>query len=183
MSAEQDLLNIIFDPEPAYPWEPFSPEAETRLDALMAEFDGDDVDAAIAAGWSAFSQQLDAQWASASPATSGVMATLTAQFQNRMPANLLQIIAAKAQGLVQEGRPMVDQLVACVNEVLPTWDATDLGVLARPMAYSLRDGRGEIVDLNLRALPEKDWESLSPVEQARLSLVVASVALQTAKED
>ena len=54
-------------------------------------------------------------------------------------------------------------------------------MLARPLAYSLRDGRGEILDLNLRAIPVADWDSLSDLEQARLSLTVASVALKVAQ--
>ena len=69
----------------------------------------------------------------------------------------------------------------CVDDVLPGWNADDLAVLARPLAYSLRDGRGEILELNLRAIPATDWDSLSTLEQARLTLTVASVALKVAQ--
>jgi hypothetical protein len=182
MAAECDLLNSIFTPETVYPWEPQSPEAAASLDELAAEFDDEDVDAAIAAGWQTFSQTLEAQWDTGNTATAGLVAQLTEQFGCRMPAPYVKILVAAAQALGQSGQSTLEQLVACTSQVLPHWDAADLGVLARPLAYSLRDGHSEVLDLNLRSIPQTDWDGLSPIEQARLSLVVASVAIKTVSE-
>jgi hypothetical protein len=92
----------------------------------------------------------------------------------------LQRLATSATTLARSGQPLIDQLVTCVHDLLPTWDTADLAVLARPLAYSLRDGRGEIVDLNLQAIPTTAWDDLSELDQARLTLTIASVALKTA---
>jgi hypothetical protein len=51
------------------------------------------------------------------------------------------------------------------------------------LAYSLRDGRREILALNLRSISQVDWNTLSDIEQARLSLAIASVALKAAEQE
>ncbi|MBE9136984.1 hypothetical protein IQ254_07170 [Nodosilinea sp. LEGE 07088] len=191
MTAEHDLLASILAAEAVYPWLPLSPEAESYLTGLEAELDavedGSDVSAAITAGWQALSAQMTTQMAAydtasalSQPAVASVLGQIS-QFQERIPGGLLQSLATSATTLARSGQPLIDQLVQCVSVVLPTWNADDLAVLARPLAYSLRDGRGEILDLNLRAISTAPWENLSDIEQARLTLAIASVALQTAQ--
>lgn len=186
MTAEHDLLTSILSSEAVYPWQPL--EAEGYLTQLEAEFDAlveDEVDAAIAAGWQTFSAQI----ADLAPSPSGgdlaqpagAILDQIRQFQDRLPIGLLQSLAASATALARSGQPLIDQLVTCVNDLLPAWDAADLAVLARPLAYSLRDGRGEIVDLSLRAIPTTTWDNLSDVDQARLTLAIASVAIKAAE--
>jgi hypothetical protein len=185
MSAEQDILASLFAAEQPYPWEPLSPDGEDYLNCLEAELEDDPVvDEAIAIGWSQVSTLLEAQWASVSTSmTERVISTLEAKFKGRMPEDALGTIATAATNLIQSSRPVAEQLVETVKAVLPGWDTGDLAVLARPLAYSLRDGRGEILELTLRAAPQAEWESLSEIEKARLSLAVASVALNLAKEE
>jgi hypothetical protein len=77
----------------------------------------------------------------------------------------------------------LDRLVACAQAVLPTWDAGDLAVLARPLVYSLRDGHSEILDLNLQSIPQADWQNLSDIERARLSLTLAAFALKVVDQE
>ncbi|TVQ06320.1 MAG: hypothetical protein EA368_17300 [Leptolyngbya sp. DLM2.Bin27] len=189
MAAEQDLLASILTFDAAYPWQPLAPEAEGYLASLEAEFDafdaidGGDLEAAIAAGWQGLEPQLTVSLAAQPPAVESAPVAAPIldqlrQFQARIPSGLLQHLAATATTLARSGQPLIDQLVHCVNEVLPDWDTADLAVLARPLAYSLRDGRGDILDLNLRAIPTSPWETLSDLEQARLTLVIASVALR-----
>ncbi|PZV22196.1 MAG: hypothetical protein DCF21_00625 [Leptolyngbya sp.] len=201
MAAEHDLLASILisegasesasegASEGAYPWEPLAPEAEGYLASLETEFgalDDGDLTAAIAAGWQILESQMTAlataqqSEAEIAVAAAPILGQLR-QFQTRMPGGLLQSLATAATALSRSGQPLIDQLVHCVNDILPGWDAADLAVLARPLAYSLRDGRGEIVDLNLRAISDGPWETLSEVEQARLTLTVASVALKAAQ--
>lgn len=187
MAIELDLLASILSPETAYPWQPLAPEAETYLASLEAEFDaldGGETNAAIAAGWQALSTQMAAQMGDfeSQPTVNPVLEQLR-QFQSRVPSGLLHRLAISATALARSGQPLIEQLVQCVDDILPGWDADDLAVLARPLAYSLRDGRGEILDLNLRAIPAADWDSLSSLEQARLTLTVASVALKVAQSE
>lgn len=190
MAAKQDLLASILTPteasEGSYPWEPLAAEAEGYLTSLETEFetlDDGDLTAAIAAGWQILEAQMMTLTTAQPPApemasSAASMPSPLRQFQTRIPDGLLQRLAAAANTLARSGQPLIDQMVQCVNDILPGWDAADLAVLARPLAYSLRDGRGEIVDLNLRAISDGPWETLSEVEQARLTLTIASVALK-----
>lgn len=185
MATEHDLLASILNPETGYPWQPLAPEAESYLASLETEFDAVDdgeLSTAIAAGWQVLAAQMATQMSTLeiSPAVSPVLEQLR-QFQSRVPGALLHRLAASATALARSGQPLIDQLVQCVDDILPGWNADDLAVLARPLAYSLRDGRGEILELNLQAIPATDWDSLSDLERARLSLTVASVALKVAQ--
>jgi hypothetical protein len=184
--AKQDLLAHILRAGPNYPWQPADPEAEPYLASLEAEFDAladTELEAAIATGWQTLSAQLISQMSPPEPLPPSVAAVLNRldQFQGRLPGDLLQSLATAATTLTRSSQPLINQLVQCVNTVLPTWETEDLMVLARPLAYSLRDGRGEILNLNLRAIPTVDWEALSDLEQARLTLTIASLALKAAQ--
>jgi hypothetical protein len=185
MSAEQDFLASIFSSGQTYPWEPLSPDGEAYLDHLASELaDDPGVDEAITSGWNTMASLLATQWANVgTSAVDRLLTALKAEFQGRLPEDVLGTIATAAANLVQSSRPVAEQLVETVKSALPHWDTGDLAVLARPMAYSLRDGRGEILDMTLRSAPLKEWDSLSDIEKARLSLAIASVALQKAKED
>lgn len=183
MAAERDLLSSVLNPEPPYPWNPQAPEAEAYLANLETTFDDPLVDEAIAQGWTVFSQQLESQWEPSTAMLTSLGLQLREQFSGQVPEALLKTLVASATDLVNSGRPLIEQLVACVNVVLPTWDTADLAVLARPLAYSLRDGRSEIVALNLGSIPQTDWAALSDIEQARLGLAMASMALKLAEQE
>lgn len=186
MAVEHDFFTHLFSLETSYPWEGHSPEGAAYLatvDELAQEMLQDDAIAdSLSQGWTAFSGQLEAQWPSVTP-ESTLLTLLQQQFQERMPTHLLRTIATTASQVAHSGRPLVDQLVDCVNTVLPGWDTGDLAVLARPLAYSLRDGRRDILAVHLRSVSPADWEALSAVEQARLSLAIASVALKAAASE
>ncbi|NJL46057.1 MAG: hypothetical protein HC922_10810 [Leptolyngbyaceae cyanobacterium SM2_3_12] len=183
MAAERDLLSSILNPEPPYPWNPLAPEAETYLASLETEFDDPLINGAITQGWTAFSQQLESQWEPPAALVTSLGMQIKEQFQGQVPEALLKTLVASATDLVNSGRPLIEQLVACVNAVLPSWDDADLAVLARPLAYSLRDGRSEVIALNLGSLPQADWGALSEIEQARLGLAMASMALKLAEAE
>jgi hypothetical protein len=186
MATEHDLLASILSTEPTYPWQPLAPEAELYMASLEAELDmleDEGMTAAIAAGWQNFEAHMTTQMPVPEllqTASRSVLEQIR-QFQERVPNDLLQSLATSATTLTRSGQPLIDQLVQCVNAVLPAWNTDDLAVLARPLAYSLRDGRGEILELNLRAIPVTNWDSLSDLEQARLTLTIASVALNAAQ--
>jgi hypothetical protein len=185
MSAEQDLLASIFASGQPYPWEPLSPDGEDYLNHVEAQLDGDpEVEDAIAAGWYRVSSLLETQWASAeATAPERLLSALKARFQERMPEDALGTLAAAAAKLVQSGRPLAEQLVETAQAILPGWDTGDLVVMARPLAYSLRDGQNDVLDVTLGSVPQVEWESLSDIEKARLGLAIASVALNLAKQE
>jgi hypothetical protein len=182
MTAESDLLTSLVNEQPPYPWLPSHPASEPYFTQAAAELEDALLDQAIAAGWQRLSSQLETLWADQAAAahtlTQTLAQTLIAQFQSRVPVDRLQIIAATVADLSHRGQSYLDQLVNCASAVLPTWDRGDLAVLARPLAYSLRGGQSEILDLNLRTMQQVDWDALSEIEQARLSLAIAAVALK-----
>lgn len=182
MNTELELLLQILDPQVPYPWNPHSEEGEAYLAALESEWDDAGTEAAIAAGWQALSGQLETLWAEqTTPTAVHLLRILSQQFADRVPQNILQTLSQQAIATVESGRPLINQLVQCAQSVLSDWDTSDLEVLARPLAYSLRDGQGEILDLHLRSVRQVEWSTLSELEQARLSLAIASLALNQAK--
>ena len=185
MTAASDLLTSLVSDQTPYPWLPSHPASEPYFTQAAAELADPMVDEAIAAGWQQFSNQLEALWADQSTTThtltQTVAQTLIAQFQGRVPLDRLQTIAATVADLSHQGQSYLDQLVSCASAMLPSWDRGDLAVLARPLAYSLRGGQSEILDLNLRTMQVFDWDNLSEIEQARLSLAIAAVALKAAE--
>lgn len=182
MTAQSDLLANVVNPQSSYPWDVADPATDDYFAAIDESLDDPAVEAAIAAGWQRFSVQLETLWGTSDSVTEQITHRLMDQFQARMPADILAQIAAQAADLSRQGQALIDQLVVCASTILPTWDADDLAVLARPLAFALRDGQGEMLDLTLRTLPQTHWEALSEIEQARLTLAIATVALRTAAE-
>jgi hypothetical protein len=70
---------------------------------------------------------------------------------------------------------LADQMVECVLDILPQWAEEDLQVLARPLAYAMRDIDSEGVELVTET--KRPWAQLSEIEQARVSLAVARYAI------
>jgi len=120
-----------------------------------------------------FFAHLDTLWAGAT-----VQSNLRQRFAARIPSHLLSTIAQQAQKVMSESVSLADQLVLCVQELLPTLATDDLYVLARPLAYTMRNGYGQdCVESVLTKVRAIAWEQLSEVEQARLTLAVARCAL------
>ncbi|TVP63313.1 MAG: hypothetical protein EA342_18145 [Leptolyngbya sp. LCM1.Bin17] len=188
MAADHDFVSHLFTLDGPYPWDRDSSEAEVYLTSLDTAandlLNHPTIDDTLSTGWATWSEQIEAQWhAGTTSSSTSLLARLNQQFQERVPASLLQTIATTASHLARSGRPLIEQLVDCVNDALPGWESDDLAVLARPLAYSLRDGRREILALNLRSISQADWNTLSDIEQARLSLAIASVALKAAEQE
>ncbi|NEP16104.1 MAG: hypothetical protein F6J97_04280 [Leptolyngbya sp. SIO4C1] len=170
--AEQDLLKTVLDTDWAYPWLPSDPAAAAYLDALEEAGEELEFSASEAtAGWQTLSTQLEAQWAKPSLQTA-----LQQKFGTRLAPGLVAQIIRNSKQLVASGRPVAEQIVACVQDALSDWDPTDLQVMARPLAYAMR-GQEEILDVTIQSVREADWETLSPMEQARISLAAARYAL------
>ena len=167
-----DLLEVLLGAKTSYPWNPADPEVETYLDNLEQEFSLDDWQPdEVKARSQAFFAQVDQLW---------LQATMAQQFATRMPESLLNRIVQQAQKVLESNLSLAEQLVQCVQEVLPNWNADDLHVFARPLAYAMRDFEAEsnqAVDATLKSVRSVEWTELSEVEQARLSLSIARYAL------
>ncbi len=158
----------------SYPWSPASPESEKFLTVLEQHTSLDDWDPAEITNRSgAFFQQIDQLWAAAS-----LQDTLAERFAARMPQNLLTAIVNRAQAVYASTTNLAEQLVHCVQTVVPNLADEDLDVLARPLAYAMRNGGShQAVETTLAKVRMLAWEELSEIEQARLSLAIARCAL------
>lgn len=173
-----DLLATVCYPGTPYPWEPGDPESVAHRADLGDGLESDEsMEKAIAAGWQQLSTQLDHQWQAldAEALPSPWRERLIRRFQGRLPADLLQTLITTAITATHSGESRLHQLVSCVRATLPGWDPGDLMVLARPLAYALRDGRGPQVLESARSV---DWQARSRVEQAKLGLAIAAILLK-----
>lgn len=185
--ATQELVQLLWqEEEVSYPWNPLAPESEAFFVELEQEFTLDDwSQAEIGARSQAFFSQLDQLWPEMVPDTivQRLQASLSERFACRVPSNWLDAIATKASELIDgTGYPapalsLMDRMVQCVQELLPHWAEDDLQVLARPLAYAMRGIEAETVELALGAVRPLNWNELSEMERARLSLAIARIAI------
>lgn len=176
---ELALLQSVLDDEATYPWDPTDPQAIAYLDQLQSEF-GELSDDEFDSQWNQVSQLATNLWETV--ADDSLMAALVQKFGTRMPRQLLTQLAATVKTTAQSGGTLMDQLVTSAQTVLTDWAVDDLQVMARPLAMAMRSGgQDEILDVTLQSIRQVDWEELSEVEQARLSLAIARYALNEVK--
>ncbi|UZQ52926.1 hypothetical protein OOK60_10340 [Trichothermofontia sichuanensis B231] len=191
-AAEQDLLSSLWQSEAqCYPWDLTPDLDETYFLALEAAADLDTWEAAPGQS-QAFYSHLDQLWLATTTATAAtatsIFSRLSARFAGKIPADLLATIVERAQQALHNPMPAgglatqlrLEQLVYCVQSIVPTWAEADLQVLARPLAYAMRSGDYRSAsDRLLETVRPMEWEALSDIEKARLSLTIADYALST----
>ena len=173
--AQLDLLHSVLGSAPSLPWHSYSAATGQYLDQLeqdVANELGDDVE--ITSQWSQVSALAAALWEA--PDTS-LLTALTQKFGTRMPQQLLARLATQAQAAANSSQTLIDQLVTATQSVVTDFAAEDLQVMARPMALAMRSGADNTVDSVVQSIRPAEWEVLSEVEQARLSLAIARYAL------
>lgn len=159
----------------AYPWNPLAPEAEAFFAEVEADllFDGLSSEE-ISTRSTAFFNQIDTLWSNAT-----LQSSVMQQFAVRIPQSILSTIVDQVQKVATTAESMADRLIASVQDLLPSLAIEDLEVLARPLAYELRDSyTGNPVDAMLAKVPQVDWQEQSELNQARLSLAVAHYAIE-----
>jgi SpoVK/Ycf46/Vps4 family AAA+-type ATPase len=175
--AEMELLRQILQEKESYLWNPASLNAASYFADLEQEV--------LNAGWTneelteqgqIFASHLEQVWATV-PATSSLAADLFQRLSAQVPQGLLDNIVQKAQQVISANLTLADQLVQCVQDSLPSWDSDDLQVLARPFAYAMRGAESESLESVLKSVRNAEWDDLSSIEQARLSLAVARYAI------
>jgi hypothetical protein len=174
--VEQELLHAVLMDEAVYPWQPAQADAYYQQVAAAGEalewFDEE-----VTQGWQTFSTQLNGVWGHSAGA---LQAALAQKFAGRLSVGLIDQISDMAQQMIHSGRPLAEQLIACVRDTLTGWDDGDLQVMARPLAYAMR-GQTDILDVTIASVRNTDWDALSPMEQARLSLAAARYAIDYLK--
>ena len=169
--AEMELLATIVQTDVAYPWNPAQLESESYLTALEEEFALSDSfsDSDIAQKSQVLFAQLEQVWL-----TTALQKSLREKFA-RVPQDFLARIAQSVQNATVKYQSLADQMVECVLDILPQWAEEDLQVLARPLAYAMREVDSEGAELVMAT--RRPWAQLSEIEQARVSLAVARYAI------
>lgn len=189
--AQLELLEVLLEPDDApYPWNPADPESENYFLEAEQEFVVDDwLDAEITAQSPTFFSQLDQLWSATTLTTKkaavtgvSIQSSLRSEFATRIPQGWLDAIANIAQQIFDKEQSRADQLVQCVQSLLPNWAEEDLLVLARPFAYAMRGKQTVDVEFVLGEVQLEDWTALSEIEQARMSLAIAHYALSKLHE-
>ena len=198
--VEKELLEALLEPEDApYPWNPAEPESEAyfveREQELLSGWPEEE-----AVPTPDFLTALDSLWSSVTLLSgennttdvARIQTNLQQRFAARVPQDWLDEIAYQAhqafltQGnacgssgdfLEQAQKSIAQQLVQCVQELVPNWAEEDLLVLARPFAYAMRGTETEAVDFVLNKVQHQDWTALTEIEQARTGLAIARYAL------
>lgn len=169
--AQMELLATIVQTDVAYPWNPAQLESESYLTALEQEFALSDSfsDSDIAQKSQVLFAQLEQVWL-----TTALQKSLREKFA-RVPQDFLARIAQSVQNATVKYQSLADQMVECVLDILPQWAEEDLQVLARPLAYAMREVDSEGAELVMAT--KRPWAQLSEIEQARVSLAVARYAI------
>ncbi|MEH2290582.1 hypothetical protein [Nostoc sp.] len=184
-----ELLEALLEPEDAnYPWNPGDEESEAYFQELEQQFGIEDLQGVELMRRSEdFYGHLDTLWSSITSTPDhnhnrqqavvfNLQQTLRNNFSACVPQILLNTIATKAAEIFAARQLISEQLVECVQTILPTWGTEDLIVLARPFAYAMRSSESQNAASALSNLQNSEWKALSEVEKAKVSLAIASYA-------
>lgn len=176
--AKAELLQSVLEEE-TYPWlaDGTSAAYEVHIEDAGQALEISDEEAAT--GWQGLSAQLDQMFGQTE---SRLSQQLKERFAGRLPAEMMVQIGDRAQQLASEakasGQSVLDQMVACVQAVMTQMAEDDLRVMGRPMAMVMRgNSTDEFVTATMKSVRMVEWEMLSEIEQARLSLAAARYAI------
>ncbi|MEH2307703.1 hypothetical protein [Nostoc sp.] len=187
--VDLDLLEALLEPDDAtYPWNPGDEESEAYFQELEQQFGMQDLlEEELTTRSQDFYGNLDTLWSNISLTSSyndnpqqalvvNLQETLRSTFAACVPQTLLNTIAQKAAEIFAAQQSIGEQLVECVQTVLPTWGTEDLLVLARPFAYAMRSSESKNSASAISNLNNSEWTALSEVEKAKVTLAIASYA-------
>lgn len=181
--TELELLEALLADDVTYPWNPNDLESEEYFVEQSRQFPFEDwSESEITTRSDAFFSKLELLWNETVPELQptdigNLQTELQQRFAAYIPSSWLVAIASKAYHVLQEQKSIADQLVQCVQELLPNWAEDDLLVLARPFAYSMRSPQTTELELALGNVSSFEWSALSEFDQARAGLAIARYAL------
>ncbi|BAZ52497.1 hypothetical protein NIES4103_51590 [Nostoc sp. NIES-4103] len=189
--VELELLDVLLEPEDGtYPWNPTDEHSQAYFDELEQQFISHNLlDEELTTHSQTFYNHLDTLWSEVSnslyyncsiknPAVNSLQKTLHTAFAAIVPQGWLNAIASRAAEIFTPQQSLGDQLVECVQGVLPGWETDDLFVLARPFAYAMRSGESQNLKSIMNNVENRDWASLSEIEQAKVTIAIAYYALK-----
>jgi len=187
--VDLELLEALLEPDDAtYPWNPADEESEAYFQELEQQFGMEDfLDEELTKRSPGFYKHLDTLWSDISLpeihndnpqqlVVLNLQEILRNTFYACIPQELLNTIATKAAEIFSPQQLRGEQLVECVQTVLPSWGTEDLLVLARPFAYAMRSSESQNAASALKNLQNSEWTALSEVEKAKVTLAIASYA-------
>lgn len=187
--VDLELLETLLEPEDAtYPWNPGDEESEAYFQELEQQLGMQDLlDEELTTRSQDFYSHLDTLWSGITSTPEyndnqqhsvvlNLQEALRTTFSACVPQALLNTLATKATEIFAVRQLISEQLVQCVQTVLPTWETEDLLVLARPFAYAMRSSESQNAASALSNLNNREWTALSEVEQAKITLAIASYA-------
>lgn len=173
-----ELLEALLEAEEStYPWNPTADESEEYFLQLEEHFAMQDVlEEELPSRSRAFYDNLDNLWSHYKDTTNSNLVTqvqekLQAMFAQKVPQDFLKSIAQRAVEIFDTQQTIGEQMISCVQSLLPAWEESDLLVLARPYAVV------KSVENNSQNTENREWTELSEIERAKVSLAVASYAL------
>lgn len=186
------FLQQLFEVEAPYPWLAETPEALQYFESIdtaiaaadpTLQLDEPTADPEFAAAWQSLSAKLEASWTepATASASQALYTQLSTEFAATVPAEVLRTLAQAVQQIYQTPQSLADQLVTCVQSILPQWSIDDLQVMARPFAYSMRSTSvTDTMAVALHSMQSATWTELAEIEQVRVSLAIARYALAQA---
>ncbi|MBW4634033.1 MAG: hypothetical protein KME30_19655 [Iphinoe sp. HA4291-MV1] len=188
--VDLELLEALLEPDDAtYPWNPADEQSENYFAQLEQQFQLENVlDEELTARSQIFYNRLDRLWSNnlnsvyykcntKNSVLANLQKNLQADFAANVPQDWITAIAQKAAEIFNSGQSKGEQLVRCVQSVLPNWGTDDLLVMARPFAYAMRSGEQQNVNSVVENVGNREWTNLSEIEKAKVSLAVAYHAL------
>ncbi|WGV28075.1 hypothetical protein [Halotia branconii] len=189
--VELELLEALLEPEDAtYPWNPADDESEEYFAELEQQLGMQDLlDEELTTQSQNFYEQLDTLWSEVETSShykcntgcagiDSLQESLQTAFVANVPQGWLNAIAQKATDIFASQQSIGEQLVQCVQAVMPTWESEDLFVLARPFAYSMRSSEPQNLKSIISNIENRDWTNLSEIEQAKISIAIAYYVLK-----
>jgi hypothetical protein len=178
--TELELLQLIVQEEQSYPWNPAEPGTEAYFAELEQMVATEWYPGELAMQGKALAQQLDQMWSTLPSMAPAPHTDLFQQLASHIPQQIVDSIVQRARQVLASNLSIADQMVQCVQELIPGWGEEDLQVLARPFAFAMRSSETESLEAALRSVRCAAWTELSGVEQARLSLALARYAIAQA---
>jgi len=189
--VELEFLELLLQPEDAaYPWNPADEQAEAYFNELEQQFVMQDVlDEELHTRAESFYGVLDNLWSQVANCADykcttevGILDSLCETLHNTfavgVPTGWLNAIAQKATEVAAIQQSISEQLVQCVQTVLPALDVDDLAVFARPYVYAMRSSEQQSLASVISKIENRDWTTLSEIEQAKVSVAIAYYALR-----
>ncbi len=164
-----ELLELVTEEDSIYPWNP-TEEAAQDYFTHWESIDISDTDTQA----DNFFGYLENCWDSLDDAR--LEMSLRERFGNLIPKEWYHAIASQAQEIISQELKGIEELVKCVQPLLNSWGEDDLQVFARPLVYATRNRKPS-------SRKEINWNNLSEVKKARLTVEIAHYALTELKKE